>query len=527
MRDLRHWILAALFAFAAPVRAQQELIKADSRPHVHVHCERLDLVHGLPVRALHVDSLRGGLVPSDDKPVLMSDGGNADVPVDPGQYVFEVLGVQSDGTVVSVHSSPVAVSVERTVTIPVAPPQPIAMFDVGRPMQVEQLALRSVAVCDEARWQRHAAGDVARIVLSPHQVCSSNVIASLGDKHVAAWLPVGEKISPQLHVKQDWNRCSFRLRSGTPPLKSASVHVVFPAGEMQFSLEPTTQLITNRRFMMFGYTANLRTDEAITFQPAGRSIGPLEQLQFGGELTPRAWMAFQWPEDGGDSVRQFVWRADLLDDGGLNADIYPKETGISWTLHDVHGTPIRDGLYANAEVTAVGDVPQKLRCDMRWTWGRTFARTIPVEPYTNVRSEHFLFSAVPAWDWETRNYLTKLERYYRVEQKATGRAGFASSQIYWRDHTYNAKALVGNPGGGDSGLWCSFPFRGYEDNHDPFTEPQFVGHELLHNFGYEHGDAMAGMQAEVERLFADYRWYMQDHPAEPITLVPAAPNASP
>jgi hypothetical protein len=78
--------------------------------------------------------------------------------------------------------------------------------------------------------------------------------------------------------------------------------------------------------------------------------------------------------------------------------------------------------------------------------------------------------------------------------------------------------MVGGTGGGAQWMWYSVPFRGYEDNHDLFNEPTFVGHEMLQTFGYNHGEEMAKMQHEVEGMFADYRWYVQDHPAEMVTI---------
>jgi hypothetical protein len=87
--------------------------------------------------------------------------------------------------------------------------------------------------------------------------------------------------------------------------------------------------------------------------------------------------------------------------------------------------------------------------------------------------------------------------------------------------------MVGSAGGGQQWLWSSFPFGGYDCNSDPFNEPQFLGHELLHTFGYHHGDEMTRLQQLVEFKFALYRWYMLDHPETPLEIVQGTRQGDP
>ncbi len=105
-----------------------------------------------------------------------------------------------------------------------------------------------------------------------------------------------------------------------------------------------------------------------------------------------------------------------------------------------------------------------------------------------------------------------LERCHALEREATGRRGPASINVNWRKNTNNAKAMIGKQKGGQNRVWCSLPFRGYEKSDSPFNVPQFVVHEMLHTFGYNHGDEMRHLQQLVKSECSHYRWYIVDHP---------------
>jgi hypothetical protein len=515
-----------LFLLMSRCAAQDELLKPTDLIHVTVRCARPDILSGLPVRVLTQDKLRGGLVAINDK-TLLDPSGQAELDLPAGSYVFEVLAAKPTGIVVSVHSPPTAVTKEMVVNIPVDMPQPVTLLNGDWAMDIEQLALRSESVCDEARWTRNNTTRSPYVLLSPKQICNANVVALSGSTHVAAWVKIGGTESTHLQVKQDWNQCKFVWRDKTPPIKQAVVHIDFPVGELEFELRPNTQLITNRRFLMIGYTVHLTSGPILQFHGTGTPVALKQNFELGGELTPHAWAGFVWSEEGSGWVPHFRYRADLLDPNGQDVDIYSKDSGVKWSIIRNDGKKLADDVIDNDYIKQLGKLPQALTVTMQWTWGQQRSQPIPVEECITLRSEHFKLQGIPFWAWESRNYLSKMERYYQIERTATGRPGPASIDVNWRENQNNAKAMVGGLGGGAQWMWYSVPFRGYEDNHDPFNEPTFVGHEMLHTFGYNHGDEMAKMQHEVEGIFADYRWYIQDHPTQTVTIVPEQPMDNP
>jgi hypothetical protein len=246
------------------------------------------------------------------------------------------------------------------------------------------------------------------------------------------------------------------------------------------------------------------------------NITRAQRFELGGaELTPHAFATHLWEDTG---KFHFTWRVGLVDSAGRNVDVYEKNSGVKWSLARVDGKPVPTGVVEEEQRRELGDLAQSLKATVEWNWGKPMTRTIAPQGFVEVRSAHFKLEAVPSWTWETRNYLSKMERYFEVERAATGRPGPASINIDWRMNTHNAKAIIGGAKGGGQWLWMSLPFRGYEDNHDPFPEPWFVGHEMLHTFGYNHGDEMARMQRTVEANFADHKWRMVDKPATELPI---------
>jgi hypothetical protein len=311
--------------------AGDELLKASGFIHVTVKCARPDIVSGLPVRVLAQDKLRGGLVAIDDK-IVLDASGQAGLDLPAGSYVFEVLAAKGTGMVISVHSPLTVVAKEAVVNIAALAPAPVTLFNGGWAMEIEQLALRSAAVCDEARWSRSNVNDSVCAVLSPQQTCNANVVASLASVHVAAWVKMVGGEPALLQVKDGWSRCKFVWRGKTPPIREASVQINFPVGGMEFEIEPNTQLITNRQFLMVGYKVRLKSGPVLQFHDKGVPVAVRQDFELGGELTPRAWAGFVWSEEGSGWVPHFRYRVDLVDPGGQDVDIYSKESGVTWSM---------------------------------------------------------------------------------------------------------------------------------------------------------------------------------------------------
>jgi len=56
------------------------------------------------------------------------------------------------------------------------------------------------------------------------------------------------------------------------------------------------------------------------------------------------------------------------------------------------------------------------------------------------------------------------------------------------------------------------PFGELQTSFNFYDSPWALGHEMLHTFGYPHGDRMATMEGLVSTRYEQYRWFMADHP---------------
>ena len=222
-------------------------------------------------------------------------------------------------------------------------------------------------------------------------------------------------------------------------------------------------------------------------------------------------------ENGKQRRQHLFWRYDLLDPGGHRLNVRAAGCGTSAAVTQLDGQPIPDGGIDEQEKNAVGDPARTVRVKVEWTWNGSHSRELSPERFMPLRSEHFQIEAVPAWTWRSQNYLSMLERLYALEREATGRRGPALVRIRWRKEGGGC-ATVGRATGGQK-LGCQLPIRGYERMDDPFGVAIPSPHEMLHNFGYQHGPEMGRLQGLVKAEFSLYRWYIVDHPEVVPTIV--------
>ncbi|MEA2711050.1 MAG: hypothetical protein QOF78_3651 [Phycisphaerales bacterium] len=501
-----------LATLAGAVRAAEDKLVT-----VTVSCDRADLVKGLKLRVLTRDAMRGGLVQTGEEPTL-DESGKAAVPLPLGIYVFEILHATHDGTLFSLQSASVDNSRTKAATIAVIEPAPVTLKHDGRQMTIREVAVRSAAVRTEARWTRSSDAQTPRISVSRKSECMVNVHATLGPVHAAAWLRPDPSDGVAFSTRQDWNICRFARREKSPAASDVTARIGFPDSKMEVTVTPEARLITNRRFFMVGYTVAQHDGPTMKFRPIGNNVTRSQRFEFGGDLTPHAWAGYVWEDTGNGWRAHFDWRAGLVDSDGRNVDIYAKTSGVKWSLARLDGKPVPKGVVEEPERRELGELTETLKATIDWQWDKPMTQTVAPEGFVELGSARVRIEIVPFWTWEAQNYLSKIERYHQVERAATGRPGPASINIDWRANTHNAKSIVGGAKGGGHWLWMSLPFRGYEDNHDPFSEPWFVGHEMLHTFGYHHGDEMSRLQKLVEANFADHKWRMVDKPTTELPI---------
>ena len=123
-------------------------------------------------------------------------------------------------------------------------------------------------------------------------------------------------------------------------------------------------------------------------------------------------------------------------------------------------------------------------------------------------NRRFHTTAPPNWDLQAANYLSRAERVFHMIEDLEGKPSKHRVEVRW--HNMDGTAWGCGPSGGNA--YIMMPFSGLKSSFNYYDSPWALAHEMLHTFGYGHGDKMNRMSNLVERRFDQYRWFMADHP---------------
>lgn len=101
----------------------------------------------------------------------------------------------------------------------------------------------------------------------------------------------------------------------------------------------------------------------------------------------------------------------------------------------------------------------------------------------------------------------KSARVFRMIEEVELDSSDHSFDIRWHRDGGAALAQVGG-----KSPWVNMPFTPLVRNFGVYDVPWALPHEMLHNFGYNHGEKMnAANDATIHKLGL-FQWYMADHP---------------
>jgi hypothetical protein len=207
---------------------------------------------------------------------------------------------------------------------------------------------------------------------------------------------------------------------------------------------------------------------------------------------------------------------NLLDAGGLIFDSNGSQPNFRIDLFFAPDNQERVPLEGHKPGSG-GFKPDSVQAMVHYNYGgRTITSECRGEGLVRVFSEHFSIATPPMWKFKARQFLSCLEAIRLLTIKNTGRRGPASFRVDWRSNGDSAKSIVGSPEGGAQDIWMSFPWWTFDNFWDPFTEPWFgngdpyVCHEMLHTFGYHHGDEMSQLEWRAEAQYRSIRWRIAD-----------------
>lgn len=472
---------------------------------------------GLPLRVFR--EAQGDRWTPVDKELVLDRAGEARLTLPPGTFRFEVLTTLSNGELLCVRSPATVVQSGKpvSVTLPAFAKHRVSMRLQGKSMRISQVSVASLGM--ECESWISASGKSFVVVLAPEgEQLTLEVIGDRNDVVVAGWLslPMERKIVFEAGG-EGWYATKLRADAygrveGAPKLRSAEVELHFPASVVQRELKDELTVWSNHRVAGFRYQ--------LIAAPAGLLVSrgtwlDLEQSEvtLGGPLRPEAWAAIAWKDDNKWRLQSGV---SLMDAGGREIDVEASSIGWKATVQTGDGAAAPDAkqVLTEPQIKALNGSVVGLA---EWDWGGKQQYEGTAVPFAKWRSDNFTLFAPEAWRHRAITYLGYLESVRRACLAESGRGGPKHTEIRWRLNTHNAKAIVGG-----RHPWMSMPWRGLIQAEDPYKRPWFMTHEMVHTFGYHHGEEMDRVISLCNKSTNAARWLPAewDHLAPRATMTP-------
>jgi hypothetical protein len=428
-----------------------------------------------------------------------------------GQYIAEI-GAVVGNELTLLRSSPF--SVPKTTRVAMFAERITCGAVISREAaHIRQLALRRLGN-GEVRWTAENSPPPT-VVTSPGQPYVASCIADLGQKYMALWTRKEVIKASRLTFSENDAplQLRFALREGTPALLHSHVTLLFP--ETYFTVHDPAQavFITNRPRLHCHYQLETDAKEKLTFIGGACLIKNKATFEMGGSLKPRMFAGFIGSETGnGWDPGALRTHVNLTDAGGLIFDSNNSQPNFRTELFFAPGkqdpVPLQGHMPGSGGFTS-----DSVLARVHYTYGgRAITSECRGEGAVRVYSEHFSIATPPMWKFKARQFLSCLEAIRVLTINNTGRPGPASFHIDWRGNGDSAKSIVGSPEGGAHDIWMSFPWWTFDNFWDPFSEPWFgngdpyVCHEILHAFGYDHGNEMSQLEWRAEDQYRSIRW---------------------
>jgi hypothetical protein len=347
----------------------------------------------------------------------------------------------------------------------------------------------------------------------------ASCVANFENKFLAVWTAKEPITKPKLTFSDDNapHKLSFKLREGTPVLSGCHATIYFPDTHLKIHDATKAVFISNRDRAYCDYQLDTKAGEKLYFGGGTYSITKSSNFEMGGPLTAKMFAGFIWSENGSAwDAGSLHTNVELVDTDGLLFDRGRSKASFRTELFFAPDEKTPEPLEGH-KPGSKGFKPNSILAKVHYTYGgRGVTSECRGEDLVRVHSDHFSLGTPPMWMFKARQFLSCLEAIRKLTIKNTGRRGPASSKVDWRSNGDNAKSIVGSAQGGGHDLWMSFPWWTFDSFWDPFTEPWFakhdpyVCHEVLHSFGYNHGDEMSKLEWRAEEQYRSLRWRSVD-----------------
>jgi hypothetical protein len=443
--------------------------------------------------------------------VKLDDDGRVTVTLSRGRYVFEVLSVTEDGQRVLAVNASAVVDGPKSVDLKAGEPRPVSAWLDKQSIDLEQFAMRGFSLIGEARWEAkdHKGATRPELITSagPDEKPRVSILGRVGPTRVALWEVAPASGPCKLEVEgQALNALRFERGDVGKAWTKTTVICSFPdASEMGIELQPNARLLTNRKSFSISYCLEGQRKRVWRFQRRALELKREQTITVGGELKPSAWVGLM---PGWRKGQNIAWGCLLTDPAGHILDVRRSEPKPKMTAS------LDDGPESSELVLALWEegggaeehdakLPPRVRVTVTWDGIDGQPRTERLTPAVRsmVTSDHFSIRAPAARAQQARAYLAKLEQLLTIERELTGRRGPSHVVVQLHTTRSGGMGLMGKPAGGGR-TWMRIPHTQFDNDDDPFATPPTVAHELLHNFGYPHGDDIKRFQHLARHVFS-------------------------
>jgi hypothetical protein len=372
------------------------------------------------------------------------------------------------------------------------------------------LAVRSAAETGEIVWKRGKSDGAPRLVLSPGQEYRVRALGGNQDVHFAIWQAVSTKRTALLLDAKEVCEGKFQIRKDGPTIEGATARFRFPDAELKFPINDQTVFLTNRRFISAGYGMELTGGRRVVLRPWLGLMKDKQDFRIGGPFTTAAWAAIlpRKPVDGPET-RHLVWDANLYDAQGHM--VIPDLSQIQWqrSIRTVSGASAPTGRPLTKEEEELLKAKlDPVLIDVSYVLDDSVSATLQPQKFVQYGNRRFHTRAPPFWEVQALNYVSRAERVFHIIEDLENKPSKHRVEVRW--HAMNGTAWGCAPAGGNA--YIMMPLSGLKDSFNFYDSPWALGHEMLHTFGYPHGDRMGYMEGLVSARFEQYRWFMADHP---------------
>ncbi len=512
------WVLVAWASVwvgvASPTLAQASEASEDVETHavVVVGGDVGDVAGAKLVVLKHTPEVNGLRKLNDLEPTFDA-AGRCEVALPPGRYAFEVLHRPNPDTVVALRTGTTWLRRAKTVEIEANPAVPLRVTAEGAAVDVDVLSVRSAAL--EGALLCEAEGRTLSLVLSPRQRYQLGVLAHHDATRYAFWMPARTDKAHDLALPVERaRRVTVAWRDGTTQrneTEPAHVAFFFPDSRLRVEVSPDLELLTNRRYVELTYSYPTHDGGRLYFHKHGYRLDRDTTAQIGGPLTAHAYVGVHRHYNGEYDSRlaHEFW---IDDPGGHTLDLKASKVQHTRKLVRVDGEPLPPNPLTPGSLDLLRPLSEHFRVEVSYTLGETVeASLVPEEP-VEMKSRHFTMQAVPGWAWRSQMYLLRAERAYELLKPISVNPGSSQVRIGWLTNDHRARGGWRGKRVGAKRGFINMPFLRYRQCFDAFGHTNFLTHEVLHTYGYAHGDVMRAAQREGERRFREFRWHVADQP---------------